>query len=213
MSNRETRKEKKDRGPKLEFTVKKIITPKFRGQFVHRLFEPDDDKYSICAIWEPDADRTEMKNEILRVAKEALGGFRPGMKKPFRDGAEKVGEYEGFTEDNKFCNLGSYKRPGIRDTQRHPIDEDSFEEGDIKSGDYFKASVYAKPFVHKGKKGVSFVLCSLLWVEAGDALFKGGVASDPLDDFADEFVDSPDAFDEGQADDANDGGDMSDLVD
>jgi hypothetical protein len=207
MNDTTTKREKKDRGPKLEYEKRKIITKKFRAQFLHRCYTPnDDDKYSICAIFDNNVDRQEMKSEIQRVVTEAFGKLKPGMKMPFRKGSEKKLDEEdgsgfaGFDETNVFCNMTTFRQPIIRDEYKNILTEEDFKENRLKSGDYFLACVIAEPFNHKGKKGAKFTLSSLLWLEEGEALFEGSGRSDPLEDFKDHFKGDPsDDFDNQQA--------------
>jgi hypothetical protein len=187
--------------------VTKIITPVFRASFV-KLFEPGtnsrgQEKYGLVAIFEPDADFTEMKEQVRIAAIENWGSedkIPKFFKSPFRLGQEKTSSYmQGFELD---------KHPYYRDKvivsfncEGYPPDvvyadmTPCKNPRDVYSGMYARASVRAfafpnpkKPKIDPATKlpiamdpGVSFGLNNVQKIRDGEPL--GAMRSKAEDDF------------------------------
>lgn len=166
----------------------KVITGKVRLSYVH-LFEAftnqpgQEAKFSVVLLI-PKKDKTTLKN--LHAAQQAaleLGkDSRFGGKIPkewndtIHDGDEadldKNPEYEGHW----YMSVSSKTKPGIVDQDVNPI----LDSTEVYSGCYARVSVNCFPYLHSGKKGVSFGLNHVQ--KLGDGDFLGG-RSKAEDDF------------------------------
>lgn len=167
----------------------KVVTGKIRLSYVHiwEAFANEDGqepKYS-CVLLIPKTDKTTMKD--LRAAQQAaleagkdsrFGGKIPAVwSDTIHDGdveadLDRNPEYAGHW----YMSVSSKTRPGIVDNNVQPI----LDSTEVYSGCYAKVSINCFPFVHSGKKGVSFGLNHVQKVGDGD--FLGG-RSKAEDDF------------------------------
>jgi len=132
-----------------------------------------------------DKDDAETVTAIKAACKQAIsekfGDKVPrNLRNPLRDGdteSKQDGSPMGPAYEGKFfMNIKSTKRPGIVDTKGRDV-----QDGQIKSGDYVRASLNAFAYSNAGNNGVSLGLNNLLFVESGESL--GGGRSNALDDF------------------------------
>jgi len=192
----------KKKNGKKERKLTRIKTPVFRVSFPN-VFNPesfdgeDKGKFSITMLFDEDTDLSALKKAAKKAAKEKWGKKLPKkLNSPFRDGAEKEGELDGYSEGMTFVRASSNRKPDVVDKQRNKLTEPE----EFYPGCYAIATVNAFAYDTKGNKGVSFGLGNILKVDEGEPF---GFASDPMDDFADDF-DEDDEFDDDEDDDIDD---------
>jgi len=170
----------------------KLITPEFRGSFVH-LVKPHaikaqpgekqaEPRFQIT-IPIPKNDSFWKKVEALieETAKEKFGKIPPKLKRPIKDGDEPDNDGNERPEfKGKFTIQASSKnKPGIVDADLSPI----MSEDEIYSGAWYRASIRAYAWDHPtGGKGVSIALDNVMKVKDDEA-YSG--RTDAATDFAD----------------------------
>lgn len=172
----------------------RVVTGKVRLSYVH-LFEPytnDPEKearYSVTILI-PKKDKATM--EKIRAAETAakeegksskFGGKIPSnLSSIIHDGDEEADlernpEYAGHF----YMAMSSKTRPGVVDADLNAI----LDPMEVYSGCYARVSINAFPYNTAGKKGVSFGLNNVQFLEDGEPL---GGRTRAEDDFADEDV-------------------------
>jgi hypothetical protein len=172
----------------------RVVTGKVRLSYVH-LFEPfsnDPDqeaKYSTTILI-PKADKATMAK--LRAAEEAAkeigktskweGKIPSNLASIIHDGDEEADlernpEYAGHF----YMAMSSKQRPGVVDESLNAI----LDSTQVYSGCYARVSINAFPYSAKGKKGVSFGLNNVQFLEDGEPL---GGRTRAEDDFADDSL-------------------------
>lgn len=171
--------------------MSKIVTPEFRGSFVH-LLEPHAIKgvegakarYQITIpLPKKDAFWAKLNGLVEDTAKAKWGKIPPKMKTPVKDGDE-----EGRPELAGCYSVQatSNNKPGLVDATLSPI----MEANEIYSGAYYRASIRAYAWEHPtGGKGVSIALDNVMKVKDGEAFSGRSEASDDFADFAKEDTD------------------------
>lgn len=184
---------------------RKVITKEVRLSYA-RLFKPKDNDQGV-PVWStviliPKSDRATLA-KLKAAAKAALelgienGKLRKGttLEKAWttlkdgddRDDLDEQPEYA----DHWYMNVNSYRKPGVVDRHRDPLDD----ERDVYSGCYARVSLTAYPFDAKSNKGVTFGLENVQKLRDGEPL--GGAPSAPEDDFDelddDEYGDDEDS--------------------
>jgi hypothetical protein len=131
-------------------------------------------KFSASLVFPAGTDLTELKTAVLDAAREKFGTKADELirlKKihtPFRDDWESKGYPEGST----FINVTTEKKPGIvsiyrgADGKPAPITDPEL----IYPGCIVMASIVAKYFEAKGKKGITFYLNNLQKRRDGERL-------------------------------------------
>lgn len=173
------------------------------------LFTPraNDDgklKYSCSLVFEAGTDLTALKQAVLDAAEEKFGNKAADLIKtrkihvPFRDDWAAKGYPEGST----FINVTTEKQPGIVSIYKGPDGKPSpiTDAELVYPGCKVIASVVAKYFEAKGKKGITFYLNNLqkradgprldgrmkaedeFEAEEGEAEFEGAAAGNGIDD-------------------------------
>jgi hypothetical protein len=166
---------------------------------------PNDDgklKYSTSLVFVEGTDLSELKKAVLAAAEEKFGSKAEELirlKKihtPFRTDWEAKGYPAGST----FINVTTEKRPGVVSIYKGPDGKPApiTDADQIYPGCIAIASVVAKYFEAKGKKGITFYLNNLqkrrdgerldgrmkaedeFEAEEGDAVFEAG--SNGIDD-------------------------------
>ena len=171
----------------------KVKTPEFRGAFV-RFFDPEiNDKgkktWGVTAIFPKGTDLAAMKAAAMDAAKKCWGDKaetmlkHPKFKSPFKDGGtivNKSGElYAGFEPGQTTIKMTtSQAAPGVVDAKVQAI----IEPQEVKSGDYFRATVSAMAYDRSDGMGVSFKLNNVQKLRDGEKLGGGGRA-DPTTEF------------------------------
>lgn len=169
-----------------------IVTSEVRFAFVN-LFKPrkateagKPDKYGVTLLFPnptklsgaalDDYNRciNALKSEAQRVASEKWGAQLPkGLRTPFRDQADKAGDYEGYEAGAIFLNVTSQNKPEVVDEQVQAV----IEPSKVYSGCYGRVSVRAFAYDTNGNKGVSFGLQNVQKLRDGEPLGGGGPAS------------------------------------
>lgn len=169
----------------------RVVTGKVRLSYVH-LFEPytnDPDKearYSVTILI-PKSDKGTMAK--LRAAEEAakedgkskhFGGRIPSnLSSIIHDGDEEADlernpEYAGHF----YMAMSSKQRPGVVDQDLNPV----LDPTQVYSGCYARVSINAFSYSTAGKKGISFGLNNVQFLEDGEPL---GGRTRAEDDFSD----------------------------
>ena len=112
------------------------------------------------------------------------------LKTPLRDGDLERPDDEAYA-NSFFLNANSSNKPGIVDADRNPI----FEQSEVYSGVYGRASINFYAFNTNGNKGIACGLNNLQKISDGEPL--GGMTR-AADDFDDGFV--ADTTDDGDDD-------------
>ena len=171
-----------------------IITSEVRFAFVNvfkpRRAEPGKEpKYGITllfplpstlsgpALAEYEACMASLKAAAKAAAAEKWGDkLPPNLRSPFRDQADKAGQYEGYVPGALFLNVTSMPQPQVVDATVQPI----IEPAKLYSGCYGRASLRAFAYDNSGNKGVSFGLQNVQKTRDGDSL---AGRSDPSKEF------------------------------
>ena len=171
--------------------MSKLVTPEFRGSFVH-ILEPHAIKgvegakarYQITiplpkkhAFWQ------ELNALVEETGKAKWGKIPPKMKSPIKNGDEEDRpEFAGCYSVQATSN----NKPGIVDAALKPI----MDANEIYSGAYYRASIRAYAWEHPtGGKGVSIALDNIMKVKDGEAFSGRTEASDDFANFAKEDAD------------------------
>jgi len=171
--------------------MSKLVTPEFRGSFVHVLephaikgVEGAKPRYQITIpmpkkspFW------TDLNKMVDETAKAKWGKIPPKMKSPVKDGDEEERpEFAGCYSVQATSN----NKPGIVDAALKPI----MDANEIYSGAYYRASIRAYAWEHPtGGKGVSIALDNIMKVKDGEAFSGRTEASDDFANFAKEDAD------------------------
>jgi hypothetical protein len=166
----------------------KIITPVFRGSFVH-LKEPKapapeaDPVYSMSIVLpkdDPDTKpfMTQLKKNCNATAKEKFGDKVTKIKYPWKDGDEEErDEWAGCW----VIAAKSKSRPGVVGPDLKPVMDPEL----LYSGAYYRASVSEWGWSHPtGGKGISLNLDNVMWVKDGESFSGRASAEDDFSDFA-----------------------------
>ena len=155
----------------------RITTPKFRVAFPNVFdakapIQGGDAKYSLCMLFDANADLSGLKQICQEAAEEKWGNKIPaGIRKPLRDAGDK--DYDGFEEGMTFVNASSKFAPGIVDQKLNSI----ISEDEFYGGCYARASVTAYAYDKAGNKGVSIGLQNLQKMAEGTPFRKSAESS------------------------------------
>lgn len=170
-----------------------LITPDFRAAFIS-VFKATSmknadgstskPKYSIRAVFPPQANLAPLKKEAEAVAKEKWGDKIPKtLRSPFRLNEELEAPIEGIGDDWTVMSFSANedRRPGLVDAKLQDIIDDT----DVYSGAWYRAQVRAFAYDTAGNKGVSFGLQNVQKLRDDDPLGNGRIpaskAFDPVD--------------------------------
>jgi hypothetical protein len=177
-----------------EKSLTRVVTGKVRLSYCH-LFEPytnDPEKearYSVTILIPKKDKATLDKIEKARQAavdegkSSKFGGKVPGnLSFILHDGDEEADlernpEYAG----HMYMAMSSKSRPGVVDQDLNPI----LDSTAVYSGCYARVSINAFPYNTAGKKGVSFGLNNVQFLEDGEPL---GGRTRAEDDFAEDLL-------------------------
>jgi len=171
--------------------MSKLVTPEFRGSFVH-ILEPHAIKgvenakarYQITIpLPKNDGFWKKLNALVEETAKAKWGKIPLKMKSPVKDGDEEERpELAGCYSVQATSN----NKPGIVDAALNPI----MDANEIYSGAYYRASIRAYAWDHPtGGKGVSIALDNVMKVKDGEAFSGRTDASVDFADFAKEDAD------------------------
>lgn len=181
--------------------VVKIVTPKFRAAFLNA-FRPQEfedgsePKYGVIALFPKNVDISKIekvatKAGIEKWGKEDFAKYKKSPKFwwPFRDGDDERSDYDGFA-DNIFINMTTKMKPGLIDSEKEPI----LDESEVYSGCYMRASIVAYAYDHKGNRGIGFSLQNLQKLADGEPFSGRSNAEDDFDEWDedDDFGDDDD---------------------
>lgn len=163
----------------------KVITGKVRFSYCNvwepKSIEGSTPKYSVSLIIPKSDTKTiaDIKAAIEQAKKEGIskfGGKIPAnLKYPLRDGDIDRPDDEAYA-NSYFVNANSTTRPGIVDKDVNPI----FDQSEVYSGCYGRASIVFYAFNQNGNKGIACGLQNIQKLADGEPL--GGKAR-PEDDF------------------------------
>lgn len=171
--------------------MSKLITPEFRGSFVH-VIKPHamkvkegekqpDPRYQItCPIPKDHPFWKDVEKLVDATATSKWGKIPHKLKRPIKDGDEPDNDGNERPEfKGKFTIQATSKnQPGMVDSSLNPI----MDEKEIYSGAWFRASIRAYAWEHAtGGKGVSIALDNVMKVR-DDEPYSGRAAAE--DDFA-----------------------------
>ena len=169
-------------------SVKPILTPVGISSFINlaeprAITEGADPRYSITLIFDKAAQATEAFQRLERGISEAVANkwgkkIPPGLKSPFRDGAEKEGVYEGYHAGDIFISPWSKAKPGVVDIMR----QDMLTLDEVYAGWSVRANV--RPFAYDtgGNKGVGLFLDNVQFLRPGKRLDGRKAASESYPD-------------------------------
>lgn len=159
----------------------KLITAEFRAAFVglFKATAPKENpngakKYSIRAVFMPDADLSAMKQQAAAAAQEKWGNNIPKtMRSPFRVNEELDNPIPGVPDDAIVMTFSANedRRPGIVDAKLQDIIDDS----EVYSGAWFRAQVRPYAYDQAGNKGVAFGLENVQKTRDDDPLGRGKI--------------------------------------
>lgn len=159
-----------------------IITPEFRAAFVglFKATAPKDNpngakKYSMRAVFMPDADLSALKEQAKIAAEEkwGIGKVPKTIRSPFRTNEELENPIPGVPDDAVVMTFSANedRRPGVVDKNLQDIIDDS----EVYSGAWFRAQVRAYAYDNAGNKGVSFGLQNVQKTKDDEPLGRGKV--------------------------------------
>ena len=170
---------KKDKNKQADNSV---VTPTFRVGYVELPDGEENDRYQITAIFDSDADISDLEDMVLDALKEAHGvkKFKEGYNNPLHDGNKryKKSKRKEF-KDATYCSLKTGFLPSCIDesskkSKNAKVDDSSY----LYAGAYFQAIVDV--YSYNGKKGsdagIGIGLQSLLKVKDGKKLSGGGLS-------------------------------------
>lgn len=147
--------------------------------------ENSDPVYSAVLIISPEFQKSPafkaMKNACLEVAKAEWGERLKlaDVRMPFRDGAEKSGQWAGYNDGDIFISPWSKTKPGIVDSNRQEV----LLPEQVWAGQKVRMNITPFAWTNSGKKGVSFGLNHVQIVSSDMPRIDGrGKASDVFDD-------------------------------
>lgn len=174
--------------------MSKLITPEFRGSFVH-ILEPHaikaapgekqpEPRFQITIpIDKKDPFWKKVDKLIEETAVAKWGKVPAKLKNPKKDGdavdddGNKRPEFEGRWS----IQASSKNKPGIVDASLQPI----IDANEIYSGAWFRASIRAYAWEHPtGGKGVSIALDNVMKIRDDEAFSGRSKAEDDFADFA-----------------------------
>lgn len=165
-----------------------ILTPPGVSSFLNlakpRAITPDaDERYGLTLIFDKAAQQREEFKALEKAIDEALhkkwpNRLPPGLKSPFRDGADKAGVYEGYHPGDIFISPWSKEKPGVVDADR----QDMLDLAEVYAGWIARARV--RPFAYDtaGKRGCSLFLDSVQFLRPGKRLDGRKAASESYPD-------------------------------
>ena len=168
--------------------LEKILTPPGVASFMN-LTKPRaaalgaEPRYSMVLIFDKKAQATPEFRALQAGVEKAIAEKWPGKKpfglaSPFRDGAEKEGQYEGYHAGDIFISPWSKTQPGVVDRKKQSI----IDWSEIYSGWTARANVRPFGYEQAGKKGVAFLLDNVQFLKPGERLDGRGSAENAFPD-------------------------------
>lgn len=165
-----------------EFIKSPVGRVSFPSVFEKTSYEGSEPKYSCTLLFDADdPGLKKLKRLAADAAKEKWHDKPPkGLKNPFRDGDEKE-DLDGY-EGKVFVKFSSTRKPQVIDRFKNEITDVE----DFYAGCFARIMCNAYAYDNIGK-GIAFGLGNILKTDDGEPFGIG--ASDPKDDFADDFDD------------------------
>jgi hypothetical protein len=162
--------------------LEKILTPPGIASFLN-LVKPraaavgGEPRYSLVLIFDKKAQATPefraLQAGVERAIVEKWPNKKPhGLASPFRDGAEKEGQYEGYHAGDVFISPWSKEKPGVVDRKQQSV----LDWSDIYSGWTARANVRPFGYDTAGKRGVGLLLDNAQFLKSGPRLDGRGSA-------------------------------------
>lgn len=131
-------------------------------------------KYNACIMIPKEDTETikaieELVEKTIAENGATFGGKKTGIKKPLRDGDERVLDYPEF-EGYMFFNCSTVRKPKVFDMDKVKLTEEEMEE-EIYSGQIINVSVNAFAYAYQASKGVSISLNNIQVVGGGTLLY------------------------------------------
>lgn len=147
--------------------------------------EGGDPVYSAVMIFSPAQQNTPAYKALVEAcntaAKDEFGDKVKlnQIKMPFRDGAEKAGQWAGYEAGDTFISPWTKTKPGIVNAQR----QDILLPEEIWAGQLVRMNVTPFAWTNSGKRGVSFGLNHVQVIRTDTPRIDGrGTASSVFDD-------------------------------
>lgn len=174
--------------------MSKIITPEFRGSFVHLVKphamkvregekQPEPRFQITAAIPKTDPFWAKLKKLVEETATAKWGKIPPKLKSPIKDGDEpdNDGNERAEFKGKYTIQCSSKNKPGIVDANLQPI----MSEDEIYSGAWYRASLRCYAWEHPtGGKGVSIALDNVMKTKDDEAYSGRSKAEDDFKSFA-----------------------------
>jgi len=168
--------------------TKAVLTPIGTASFLN-LKEPravvagGDLRYSITLIFDKAAQRTKEFQALEAAINEALrqkwpNKLPPGLRSPFRDGAEKEGQYEGYKSGDIFISPWTKDKPGVVDINR----QDVIDFSEFFAGWTARANVRPFAYDQGANKGCGLFLDNVQFLRPGKRLDGRKAASESYPD-------------------------------
>ena len=148
--------------------------------------------YSGAILFTPAQQNTPaykvMQDACIEAARAKFGDKVDlrSVRMPFRDGAEKAGQYNGYNAGDTFINPWTKTKPNIVDAQRQEV----LLPEQVWAGQLVRFNISPYAWINSGKKGVSFALNHVQIIKTDTPRIDGRASASS-------------AFDDGEVDDAN----------
>jgi Protein of unknown function (DUF2815) len=142
-----------------------------------------EERYSCVLIFDKAAQARPEFKALEKAIDEALrkqwpNKLPPGLRSPFRDGAEKADVYEGYHPGDIFISPWSKMKPGVVDAQRVDI----LDWGDYYPGWTARANVRPFAYDQGGNRGCGLSLDNVQMLRPGKRLDGRKAASESFPD-------------------------------
>lgn len=145
-----------------------ILTPVGTLSFANTLFEKRpategaEPMFSCNVVFSPEDQKSEAYKALKQAIKDAADKFfgpnkyPKNMRWPVRDGAEKEGQYEGYTSGDTFITVKTKSQPGVIGPRKEDVTADMVWSGQ-------RARVALRPYAYSkaGNNGVGLSLESV----------------------------------------------------
>jgi hypothetical protein len=154
-------------------------------KYVDKNKEGDNGQYALNIVVPPKADLKLLKDRMTKTAKEKFGDKVRGLRSPFLDADEKLGDK---LPDNDFkgwimLRANTYQmRPGVIDANGVTVPEDELAAA-LYNGRWARMSVQVSAYDQPSNKGVKFYLQNIQLLDDDETLALGGGRTKPEDDF------------------------------
>jgi hypothetical protein len=154
------------------------------------IVEGSEPRYSLTLIFDKAAQATPEFKRLEQGIDEAQrqkwpNRLPPGLRSPFRDGAEKAGKYDGYKAGDIYISPWTKDKPGCVDINR----QDILDWSEFYAGWTARANVRPFGYDTGGNRGCGLFLDSVQFLRPGKRLDGRKAASESFpDDMEDEMV-------------------------